>query len=83
MWARTLFSGETALISVNAGPTEAEISCDDKCIEAAGLTPGRTYRVRDLFGRRQLQPIALSAAGLSWSVPGDGGSVLVKLTAAV
>merc|ERR1711971_1115113 len=82
VWTRNLHDGSTAIIFVNNGDAAVQMVCDQVCLNAAGLKVGQTYAVRDLFTRKDLPLVTLDTSGLTSpvQVPGDAGSVFLRLT---
>ena len=56
------------------------MTCDPECLAKAKLKQGVTYRVRDIFHRKDVGEMSITDTGLTMEVKGDAGSVMVKLT---
>jgi len=82
VWSRRLSGGGVALVFVNAEPSDTtlHISCDwEACLRMTGLPADARLAVRDLIRHEDLPPIA-ATQGIAADVPGDGGSVMLRLT---
>lgn len=76
VWARPLDGGAAALCFVNFALEPARVACDAECLARAGFPRG--VHARDVVAHRDLGALA----SVDFEVPGDGGSVLLRVSAA-
>lgn len=80
VWGRPLADGSVALVAVNNAPSPQAVSCGPACFAALNVTAAaRGLAVRDLWAHAANGTLA---PPFTWTavVPGDGGSVMVRLT---
>ncbi|XP_065846502.1 probable alpha-galactosidase isoform X3 [Oscarella lobularis] len=79
VWGRELADGSWAFVFLNIGPNPVDISCDISCFEAAGFDLSVKLTVRDLW-THTVNGTTTGGGYTAKSVPGNGGSVMVKFT---
>jgi alpha-galactosidase len=73
VWARPLADGAAAICMVNFAPESVRVACDRACMARVGFEHG--VHVRDVVSRRDMGTFET----LDLEIPGDGGSVLLRV----
>eukprot|EP01043_Picozoa_sp_COSAG02_P020792 COSAG02_NODE_1035_length_15053_cov_60.180019_2_plen_291_part_00 len=76
--------GAYAVLLLNDGPEQVEVTCDAECVARMGLPhefPDTAF-ARDLWAHKPIDAIpSLRSSGFTMSVPGGGASKMIKLCA--
>ncbi|KAH3756477.1 glycoside hydrolase family 27 protein [Pelomyxa schiedti] len=78
VWGRPLQSGDFAIVFVNTGVTDADITCSDSCWKQTGFDSTTTVYVRDVWQHGNIGQTAGSITANA--VPANGGSVMYRLS---
>jgi len=77
VWARELTGGAYAMIFLNNANDDKNVTCSQTCFQRIGISSGQEYSVRDLW--QHTDNGTINNAYISTVVPGQGGSVIIKL----
>lgn len=80
VWGRPLSDGAWALAFINVGPAPANATCDGSCFGAAGIAPGTTMRVVDVWSKTAL-PEFVTPGPYTVPLEADGGIALLRMSA--
>jgi hypothetical protein len=75
VWSKRLNDGSFALAMVNYAPEDTVITCDERCLTSMGFADAVV--VRDVWAHKDLGTMN---GGMSFTVGGNGGSLLFKLS---
>ena len=81
VWARELHDGSHALVFLNAGSSQASVTCDAACFAAIGVDPARNYTVDDLWNDVP-QGTITNATFTAVDLPADGGHLMIRVAEA-
>jgi len=76
IWGRPLSDGAAALVFLNVGRQQQNLTCDQTCFASLGFAATDRLSVRDLWSKRQLPDIT---ASLTASLQPDGGHLMVSV----
>jgi alpha-galactosidase len=79
IWGRELADGSWAIVFLNAGTVDSNITCDATCFAATGFDSSTNLSVRDLWTHTE-NGTATGGGYTAENVPGNGGSVMIKVT---
>ena len=84
VWARWLSNGDVALFLLNTGPSPFSVHCDANCLSALsrGVSPVvPAWSARNVWTHADAGTISTAAGYSSPVLPGNGGSLLLRLAA--
>ncbi|XP_065176638.1 uncharacterized protein LOC135806390 [Sycon ciliatum] len=79
IWGRQLLDGGWALVFLNNGKDDVDMTCDAACFAPTGFDASTSFTVRDLWLHKDIGTGTGSNYTVS-KVPANGGSVMLKLS---
>eukprot|EP01121_Diplochlamys_sp_Union-15-3_P001049 TRINITY_DN1090_c0_g1_i1.p1 TRINITY_DN1090_c0_g1~~TRINITY_DN1090_c0_g1_i1.p1 ORF type:complete len:520 (+),score=61.44 TRINITY_DN1090_c0_g1_i1:109-1668(+) len=79
VWGRSLHDGSWAVLFINIGLTDIDVTCDSDCFKQMGFTAGSVINIRDLWKHEDIGTISTLSYTVN-KVPVEGGSVMLKFT---
>jgi hypothetical protein len=79
IWGRELADGSWALVFLNAGTADSNITCDATCFTATGFDNSTNLSIRDMWTHTE-NGTTTGGGYTAENVPGNGGSIMIKVT---
>ena len=79
MVGKPLHDQSWALLMLNDGAGNANVTCDASCFQSMGWGPASSLAVRDIWNHKDMSPV-VAGQGLTIVLPGGGSSAFVRLS---